>query len=50
VHDGDVVDASGDSVHAIGGRAGKDGVVAWTAEAAEEGIDRLVAADAEEEV
>lgn len=48
--DGDVVDLGRHGVHAVGGRAGEDAVAAGYAEAAQQGVDGLVAADSDEEV
>ncbi len=48
--DANVVDGGGDGVHAVRGRTCENLVDAWGAESAEEGIDCLIAADADEEV
>lgn len=47
---GDVVDVGGDGVHAVGGGADQDAVTGGDTEAAQEGIDGLVGADADKEV
>ena len=48
--DGDVVDGGGDGVHAVGWGAGQDLGGSGGTEAAEEGVDGFVGADADEEV
>ena len=50
LNEADVVDGGGDGVHAVRRGADENGVAAGDAEAAQQGVDGLVAADADEQV